>query len=91
MSARLIEIARTRELDAELAEFIARDAQLPSLTAMDMGTPEMIELTANRRRSQARDLVQRLWTILESRRVKVLDCDVIEAVDKLRARAKLLA
>lgn len=90
MSAKLIEIALTPELDAELARWIERDAQLPAVTAGDMATPEMVELTARKRYLEAKDLVQRLWTILESKRVRVLDMDVLAAVGRLRERSKML-
>ena len=90
MSTRLVEIARNEELDAALARWIERDAQLPAVTAGDMATAEMVELTARKRHMQAKDLVQRLWTILESKRVRVLDMDVIDSVGRLRDRSKVL-
>lgn len=88
MSTRLIEIARTPEMDGELAHWIERDAQLPVLTAGDMATSEMIERAAGRRRAQARDLVQRLWTILESRERPAIDLEMIERMGQLRDRVK---
>ena len=84
MSAQLVEIRWTPELCAALVRWILNDAQLPALDAADIATPEMVALTALRRERSARMKLTGLRTLLEAGRVAVLDCDVIEAMDRLQ-------
>lgn len=84
MSAPIIEIRWTPELRAELVRWILNEAQLPTIEQADMATPEMCGLTALRRKRSAIMKVQSLRTLLETATLPVLDCEIMDAVHRLR-------
>ena len=84
MSAPIIEIRWTSELRAELVRWILSEAQLPTIEQADMATQEMCALTAMRRKRSAIMKAQSLRTLLETATVPVLDCEIMDAVHRLR-------
>ena len=82
----LLEIRWDRETEDALMCFLIREAQFPVVKAADVATPEMVELTLRRQMWYAGEAVRRLRHLLESRRVPLLDADVLALGAKAQER-----
>lgn len=87
MSAERIEIRWTKDLETELLRWIVLQAQLAPVAASEVATAEGLKRASLRRLADAKQALKSLRTVIESAKVPVLDCDILDAVDRLKSAA----
>lgn len=84
----ILEIRWDAALENDLARWLLHRGQMAALTAGDMATPDMVTRAMGKRAADAMQAVRELRTVLEARRVPVLDLDVMKRVGALKDRAR---
>lgn len=91
MSAEILEVHWGPALIAALGKWLVERGQLRQMTAADMATPEMVELSASGRGGEVFQAVRELRTVLNAHAVKVIDLELRETLqEKLRGTRPLL-